>query len=376
MKATDNYFTRTYEQSRETFRNLLFTVKEKWPKAELYTKSIGEEPDNSIDVIYAEGVSSNDKVLFFTTGEHGIEGYTGATVTHLFVEEYLEKINPETTGICLVHAINPWGMRNFRRVTENNVDLNRNYVFEPASVPEDINENYANENQIFQPNEKVKDVTKEKTELYEQLSKGMMREGYSGIKKAKSMGQFEFEKGVYYGGSEEEESAQYIKTWQRKLLANYPRVIHMDWHTALGPPNEVTMVVSEHDERDEEEMKEQYGMENIEKFTPKKVKGDSTNYFHKLNKEEYPDTYLFSALFEFGTFGTSRKAELREFTTIILENQLYWEGAEKEEDRQWILEEFQNMFYPDDEEWRESVLKEARLGIESVLTQEGILVTG
>ncbi|KHE71563.1 M14 family metallopeptidase [Halobacillus sp. BBL2006] len=373
MKDTQKYFNTTYEQSRQTFRNHLSTIKKKWPEATLSTKKIGKEQDNTIDVIYSEANSSNEQVLFFTTGEHGIEGYTGATVTHLFVNEYLDGIDEEITGICLVHAINPWGMRNFRRVTENNVDLNRNYFFEPDSVPENVNENYAKESQIFQPNEKVKDVKKEKTELYEQLSKGMMREGYSGIKKAKSMGQFEFERGVYYGGAEQEESAKYLKAWQRKLLSDYPRVIHMDWHTALGPTNEITMVVSEHDEREEDEMKEQYRMENIEKFTPEKVKGDSTNYFHKLKKEVNPDTYLFSALFEFGTFGTSRKAELREFTTIILENQLYWKGAEQEEDRQWILKEFQNMFYPDDEEWRESVLKEARLGIESILKEEGIL---
>ncbi|ASF38119.1 hypothetical protein CEH05_02950 [Halobacillus halophilus] len=375
MTAIEKYFKRDYEQSRETFQEHVSTIKKKWPQAVLSTETIGEDPDNTIDVIYSEALTSNDQVVFFTTGEHGIEGYAGAAVTHLFVEEYLDQIDPQTTGICLVHAINPWGMRNFRRVTENNVDLNRNYLFEPGSVPENVNENYSEERHIFQPNGPVKDVAKEKTELYEQLSKGMMREGYSGIKKAKGMGQFEFPHGVYYGGSSEEESASFLKAWQRKLLSTYPRVIHMDWHTALGPTNEVTMVVSEHDEREEEHMKEEYGMENIQKFTPKKVKGDSTNYFHKVKNEENPDTYLFSALFEFGTFGTSRKAELREFTTIILENQLYWEGAEKEQDRQWILEEFKNMFYPNQEEWRQSVLEEARLAIESILTQEEILVS-
>ncbi|QAS51254.1 M14 family metallopeptidase [Halobacillus litoralis] len=374
MVDTEKYFNRSYAQSRNEFRKHLSTIKEKWPSAELFTQSIGKEEDNTIDIIYSEANSSNKQVLFFTTGEHGIEGYAGAAVVHLFVEEYLDQVDPQSTGICFVHAINPWGMKNLRRVTENNVDLNRNYFFEQGTVPETVNQYYAKESEIFQPNGVVKDIKKEKTALYEQLSKGMMNEGHSGIKTAKGMGQFEFERGVYYGGSEEEESTKHMKEWQHKILTTYSRVIHMDWHTALGPTNEVTMVMSEHDEREEEELKAQYGMNNIKKFTPKNVKGDSTNYFHKLKKEVSPDTKLFSALFEFGTFGADKKAELRELTTIILENQLYWEGAVHEEDRQWILEEFNNMFYPDEEAWREAVLKEARLAITSVLKEEGLLL--
>ncbi|MGP4062284.1 M14 family metallopeptidase [Halobacillus sp. H74] len=374
MFDTEKYFNRSYVHSRNEFRKHLSTIKEKWPSAELYTQSIGKEEDTTIDVIYSEANSSNKQVLFFTTGEHGIEGYAGAAVVHLFVEEYLNQVDPQSTGICFVHAINPWGMKNFRRVTENNVDLNRNYFLEQGTVPETVNQYYAKESEIFQPNGVVKDIKKEKTALYEQLSKGMMNEGHSGIKTAKGMGQFEFERGVYYGGTDEEESTKYMKEWQLKLLTTYSRVIHMDWHTALGPTNEVTMVMSEHDEREEEELKAQYGMKNIKKFTPKNVKGDSTNYFHKLKKEVSPDTKLFSALFEFGTFGADKKAELRELTTIILENQLYWEGAVHEEDRQWILEEFNNMFYPEEEAWREAVLKEARLAIASVLKEEGLLL--
>ncbi|MFP3339743.1 hypothetical protein R0J91_17325, partial [Micrococcus sp. SIMBA_131] len=87
-----------------------------------------------------------------------------------------------------------------------------------------------------------------------------------------------------------------------------------------------------------------------------------TNHFYKLKKEAYPDTYLLSALFEFGTFGTDKQAELREFMTIILENHLYHEGAESVDDIQWILGEFEAMFYPNDEEWKKSVLNGARKG--------------
>ncbi|WP_223703539.1 M14 family metallopeptidase [Sutcliffiella deserti] len=374
MIKQEQYFKPNYEESRAVFRSHLEKIQEKWPNASLSSEKIGNETeDNTIDVIYSDALESNQQVLFFTTGEHGIEGYAGAAVTHLFVEEYLDRIDPQTTGICLIHALNPWGMRNFRRVNENNVDLNRNYLYNPESVSKEVNENYAKAQELFLPNGKITDIIKEKTKLYSQLTSEIMEQSYNAISEAKGMGQYEFERGVYYGGLKEEESTQFLKTVQKKLLTTFSRVIHMDWHTALGPTNEITMVASETDTRAEEELKSRYPLKNIQKFSPDKVKGDSTNHFHKLKKEEHPDTYLFSALFEFGTFGEDREAERRTYTTIILENQLYWEGAEKEEDKQWVLDEFQAMFYPKEREWRDSVLTEAQKAFEAILKVEGIL---
>ncbi len=375
MNGRLNYFPTDYEQSRNTFRSHFQKIKERWPDAELTTTSIGKEEDNTIDMIAADAKEKNKQVLFFTSGEHGIEGYAGAAMIHLFTEEYLDQVDPNTTGICFIHALNPWGMRNFRRVTENNIDLNRNYLYNRSSVPEDVNEYYEKESELFLPHGKIKDLTKEKMKLQAQLVKALAEEGYSAIKEAKGMGQFQFERGVYYGGEKEEETAVFLKKIQNKLLSDYPRVIHMDWHTALGPSNEITMVVSSEDKREEEELKTKFDLRNIQKFTPEKVKGDSTNHFHKLKNEQYPSTYLFSALFEFGTFGTGKKAELREFMTIVLENRLYWEGAEKQEDREWILSEFREMFYPLNDDWKKSVLAEGRLGMEAVLGEEGILTS-
>jgi Protein of unknown function (DUF2817) len=373
MNDTDHYFAKNYDESRVTFRSHLDKIQKKWPEATLTTKAIGKEENNTIDMIYSEALTSNDQVVFFTTGEHGIEGYAGAAVIQLFVENYLDQIDASKTGICLVHAINPWGMRHFRRVTENNVDLNRNYFYDENSVRRDVNKNYAKESDLFLPDGKISDLKEEKHKLYAQLIKGLAKEGYAGLKKAKGMGQFEFERGVYYGGSTAEESAVFLKSIQEKLLGTYPSVIHMDWHTALGPTNEITMVISEHDGRSVDELKEAYQLKNVEKYTPEKVKGDSTNHFYKLKEEAYPETYLLSALFEFGTFGTDKQAELREFMTIILENHLYHEGAESVDDIQWILGEFEAMFYPNDLEWKKSVLNEARNGMEGVLKREGIL---
>ncbi|PYZ96386.1 hypothetical protein CR205_11715 [Alteribacter lacisalsi] len=374
MSEINKYFKETYTESRENFRNLLSQVQKKWPQARIFTESVGREEDNTIDVIYAEADSSNKQAVMMTSGEHGIEGYAGAAAVHLFVDRYMRHIDPSDTGICLVHGVNPWGMRHFRRVTENNVDLNRNYFPESSTIPTDINQNYENESHIFQPDGPVEDIGKEKTVLYESLTKGMISRGTGGIRKAKGMGQFEFERGVYFGGFKEEPSAAYMKTWQQRLLNTFENVVHMDWHTALGPTNEVTMVISDRIGKSEEELKDSYGLENIKVFSSNNVQGDSTDYFYQMREKEAPSKKLFSALFEFGTFGTSHMAELREFATIILENQLYWNGTDLRERREWIEEELYNMFYPEDEDWRKSILLESGHAMEEVLNKQGILM--
>jgi hypothetical protein len=57
-----------------------------------------------------------------------------------FIDKYLPRLDPRTTGLLLVHAINPWGMKHHRRVNADNIDLNRtflwNQAFDPAFNPE------------------------------------------------------------------------------------------------------------------------------------------------------------------------------------------------------------------------------------------------
>ncbi|TFD94525.1 M14 family metallopeptidase [Jeotgalibacillus sp. R-1-5s-1] len=375
MKTIDEYFQRDYETSRAVFRKNFEKIKRIWPNAEMTTHFIGQESDdNTIDMIYTEGTHENERVLFMTTGEHGIEGFAGAAMLDVFAHELAYLLDEKRTGLCLIHAVNPWGMRHRRRVTENNIDLNRNYLVEPEQVPENANLEYEKLQELFLPSGKIESLLVEKSNIRNHMAKGAVNEGYSGLMSAKGMGQYEFPKGVYYGGKEKEESAIFLKGIQEKLLATFDRVIHLDWHTALGPSNEVTMVMSDRDGRTVKELKKTYGLKNIQEYDPEDVKGDSTNHFYAIKNRMYPDKYLFSALFEFGTFGTSMSATIREFLTIILENQLYWEGAVHEKDRQEILDEFTAMFYPDDHEWRLAVLQEGRKAMESVFRNEGLYV--
>lgn len=80
--------------------------------------------------------------IIHSSGTHGVEGYLGSAVQIRFLHEMImqnEKqieSNLQTSSsshgkvrkILLIHAVNPFGMRNHRRANENNVDLNRNVL--------------------------------------------------------------------------------------------------------------------------------------------------------------------------------------------------------------------------------------------------------
>ena len=130
MSEILSLFPETYEVSRARFREDLSVVQQFWPQAQLSKHRLPGDEDLTIDWIYADAVGKNEKVFILTTGEHGIEGYVGSAMQQRFIDCYLSQLDPQTTGLLLVHAINPWGMKYHRRVNANNVDLNRNFVYD------------------------------------------------------------------------------------------------------------------------------------------------------------------------------------------------------------------------------------------------------
>jgi len=122
------HFPTTYQESRSYFREQLKKLKKTWPTAVLDKHFISETEDLSIDWITAEPIKKKEKLVMITTGLHGVEGFVGAAMLDLFIKEYADKLDPDSTGLIIVHALNPWGMANQRRFTKDNIDLNRNFM--------------------------------------------------------------------------------------------------------------------------------------------------------------------------------------------------------------------------------------------------------
>src|SRR4051812_11246297 len=80
----------------------------------------------------AIGPRGAKRALLLIAGTHGVEGYFGSGAETGLLSEGLSA--PDGVRIVLVHALNPFGFAWARRVNEENVDLNRNFV-DPAHPP-------------------------------------------------------------------------------------------------------------------------------------------------------------------------------------------------------------------------------------------------
>jgi predicted deacylase len=75
------------------------------------------------------GSDDAEGVLLLHSGTHGVEGHCGSGIQHalLTARGPMERAVASGLRVVLLHAINPWGFSWSRRVTEDNVDLNRNF---------------------------------------------------------------------------------------------------------------------------------------------------------------------------------------------------------------------------------------------------------
>ncbi|MFM8989295.1 MAG: DUF2817 domain-containing protein, partial [Alphaproteobacteria bacterium] len=75
------------------------------------------------------------RALVTMSATHGVEGHCGSGAQVATLREGLLRDLPRDTCAVAIHAINPHGFAWSRRVTEDNVDLNRNFVDHAQPYP-------------------------------------------------------------------------------------------------------------------------------------------------------------------------------------------------------------------------------------------------
>jgi hypothetical protein len=178
----------TYESSRERFRASLASFLDLWPAARLTSIPLADDPALTIDILSADATREKQKRVILTTGLHGIEGYVGSGILQLFVDEFLPRLDPETTGIMLVHPINPYGMKYRTRVNQNNVDLNRNFNPDFKSL-KSINPHYESLAFLLNPARPLKSPLYEKLSFLWNVARALPQ-GVSHIRESALMGQY------------------------------------------------------------------------------------------------------------------------------------------------------------------------------------------
>jgi hypothetical protein len=379
-------FPSNYEESRARFRLYLGQVQRRWPTARLAQHHLAGDDDLTIDWLQADALEQPERVLLFTTGEHGIETYVGSAMLQLLVDEYLERLEPKTTGLLFVHAINPWGMKHKRRVNRQNIDLNRTFIwsagaetaaaaagekpFDPA-----YNLDYGKLMSLLNPTRPLRSLLAAEGAFALKLLEGLLRVGPRRLMTVSSIGQYTVPRGIYYGGTGVPEETGVLLELYRQSFERYAQVAHLDVHTGYGPRYQMSVVTSELEPRPSAELRRQFAYPLVVKANAAEfysIRGDMIDYVYTLWRRQFPERRLFSTTFEFGTRGDTVFTHYRDLRTMVFENQAYQWGA-SDAARAQIERDFVELFFPGAARWREKAAADMRQATEGILRSEGLL---
>jgi hypothetical protein len=176
------------------------------------------------------GPAAASRLLMTISGTHGAEGFAGSAAQVASFAAGIAAALPPDTAFLAVHAANPFGFAWLRRVTEDNVDLNRNFVDFARPLP--ANPDYDALAAAICParwDAAARAAADARLEAYRQAH------GAAALQRAISGGQYTHPHGLFYGGTE--------PSWSRRTLlqvieAQGPRLRRLafiDYHTGLGP---------------------------------------------------------------------------------------------------------------------------------------------
>ena len=375
MTELQYLFPETYEASRERFRNYISAVQAMWPGAKLFHHALPGDEDLTIDWIYSDALEANEKVVMLTTGEHGVECYVGSAMLQRFIENYMPKLNPRTTGILLVHAINPWGMKHHRRGNSDNIDLNRTFLwnigFDPSFNPE-----YDRIDSILNPSSKLNNLFLGNLAYFTVLIWHIGRMGKIGFDGAQLLGQYRHPKGLFYGGRETPLETRTLMELYRQMLEKYGQVLHLDMHTGYGPRYQMSLVNSALDRRTSAEFTKRFDYPLVVAATADEfyaIRGDMIDYIYALQQNEFPQTKLYATSFEFGTLGNALHGLIHSPRVMIHENRAYWHGAGSDKILFRAKYGFEELFNPAAKDWREKAVWDADRAFTGILKAEGFI---
>lgn len=339
LSTSSTYFSSDYFTARTRFRAAVRMAGGQTHSISLDSKGPANE-ELTIDVGWI-GAEKPQRVLVHQSGLHGVEGFAGSAI-QLELLERLPPLAPDT-ALVFTHVLNPFGMAWLRRFNESNVDLNRNFM---EGRP------YRGAPPLYPVLDPIINPPGPPSWDLFLLKAGwiILRHGFTSVKQATAGGQYEYPKGLFFGGKQLEQGPAKYRAFLAERLAGAERVTAIDVHTGLGKYGEDVLLV-----RNEKyaEMRATFG-ERVQPLVPQDtVAYDAAGAIDNLFSAVFGSAELYFTAQEFGTENpVSVLHALRE------ENRWhhYGGGALDHLTKQRVKEAFD----PPNEDWRMKVLVRGR----------------
>ena len=351
MNQPESWFSADYAEARAKFRAAAERV---GAAAAAYRNPNARQPDgNDLTTVVARlgpAPGAAATVLIASSGTHGVEGFCGSGCQVGMLETGTIGLLPPNCALVLVHAINPYGFAWLRRVTEDNIDLNRNNLDHGAGHP--ANPKYAEVHDWLTP----RDWHGPEREAADAAIAAFIAErGLFAFQEAVSGGQYDYPDGLFFGGRALSWSAQ---TWREIVEAHCrgaERVAHLDFHTGLGDYGACEIIsVEGADGAGAERAALWYG-DDVR--SPERndslsavVTGTMENGFNGIAQK----TEVTTVALEYGT-----KPVYEVLEALRADNWLHLHGDPASEEGRAIKRQIRDAFYGDEPEWKRMIWNKA-----------------
>ncbi len=295
------------------------------------------------------GKRNAPQMVVVISGTHGAEAAYGSACQSEWLKQLNAKALPDDVAVLMIHLLNPWGAAWMRRVTENNVDLNRNFIDWSQTPP--LNEDYRQVHQaaaysVFEGEGRAAADTVY-TDLIRQFG------SHEAVLNIIETGQYEFSDGLFFGG----EKAEWSNVTLHKIIADFAqkseKLAFFDLHTGAGPyayPALLSVTVSDHEGI-------QWGRDlfgpalNVvvtgkDAVTDSGIAATATGYVSAAIRNMLPKTHLLPLVIECGTLeGHIVNDAVRADNWLHLYGDLQTPLAQK------IKADLRKAFIPEDKNW-------------------------
>jgi hypothetical protein len=291
------------------------------------------------------------RVLFLLSGTHGIEGFLGSGVQRYLLDEGLARRLPDRTALVLVHAVNPFGFAWLRRVNEDNVDLNRNFLDHGARHPE--NPDYEALYDALNP-ASLDEATV--AECSARLQRFQEEAGFERAYRAMSGGQYGHPEGIQYGGREPAWSNRVLREVWARHASTAEMAVLIDLHSGLGP-NGVGLIFQTAPEASVAARLAHAWWPDVLRFEP--ATGTNAALASGLIGTAFvaahPRAASVGVVLEFGTYPLERVG-----AAVQADNWLQHNGRRDSAVGRAIERQMREAFFIEDDEWKEKICMRAR----------------
>lgn len=290
------------------------------------------------------GSQNAAKTLLLISGTHGVEGYCGSGVQIGLLKSGFFDDLPSDLSVMMIHALNPYGFSHDRRVNEDNIDLNRNFLdFGSGVRPQS---DYSKIHEALVPSDwdgPIRYSADKRLEIFIETY------GLSAYQAAVSSGQYDYPDGLFYGGRASSWSNKVLQEVLSKHMARVENLAVIDFHTGLGPHGYGELIAIGNQEQKDLSRKI-YGDQVTDPDAGTSSSASLDGMIAQGILQHLNGAQISFVTLEFGTYDVDTV-----LTALRGDNWLYQKAGLESPKAAAIKEDIRKAFYPDTDQWRKSV---------------------